>query len=258
MAGEVSFPWGGSTIGDARRLGDVWFNYYLTAMCRIGAFRDYGVLYTTHTGYSGLLAPTNPAGTTLRMASGAALNVRFLYLNDANIDFSCSISGFYRLVIRWSYSEKTIRATLLGPNTQGWPSPIHTNQINDIGIARVSSDGASLTIYDDRLFFRNVSMPAHSGESLEWRLPNISHRVRGTVIECGAVTPETPTPTSDLPREYPLTTTPVVLLSAYGDTTNACTKLVNETSNTVDLDYYVNSTTGLTSIFFLSFGMRRG
>lgn len=260
LSDELSLIWGGRSVNDAQLAPYTtrWFLFYWTCFARLSLSRIYGVLYTTNSSYSGLLAPTNPAGTTLRMASGAALNVRLLYLNDANIDWSCAAQGYYRLVVRETFSLNTVRATLIGPTTQGWPQVTRDSYINDITIARVYSTGAALTLYDDRRFFRNIVMPVHSGEASYWYIPNATdQRVRGTLVQCGAFYPQT-SPSVDFPRRYPVSTAPVVIMGATGASANHCSKLVNENANGSDaFDYYIDDDTGLTSIYFLSFGMRR-
>jgi len=258
---ELSYWWGGRTVGDAQYISpynDRYFLHYLTAFARLGMSRVYGVLHTTNASYSGLLAPSNPAGTTLRMASGAALVHRYLYLNDANYDWTCGTQGYYRLVIRATLGSSVARAALLGPVTNGWPQMTRDSNIHDIAIARVYSDGATLTVIDDRRFFRNIVMPVHSGEALLWYGASTAQRVRGTLVQCGAFPPQT-TPSVTFPRRYPTTTAPVVIMGAFGNASApGATKLVNENGNGADtFDYYIDSETDLSSIYFISFGMRR-
>jgi hypothetical protein len=264
---EHSYIWGGKTLGDAHQAPypGMWFMFYLKTMARYSmSERKYGVLSNTHASYSGNLAPTNPVGNTVRIASGAAINWGFIYLSDDNEDFDCTNQGHYRVVLRAIYSQKTVRLVLLGPAPANYPAAVHTNDINDISIALVgSSTGIGVTaVYDRRRFFRNLSIPVHSGETYYWYIPSGVRRVRGVTIQCGSVVPEKvndpPGASYGPPRPYPATTAPIVMLQAAGGATApGASNLVNRTAMNDEIDYYLGDVSNLTAIWWLSFGMSR-
>jgi len=129
------------------------------------------------------------------MASGAARVWTNIYLNDANIDFDCSASGYYRLVLRLTepaqdVTGQTVRAVLKGPLTAGYPGLTESYQdIFEVSIAKVYSNGSTLTITDDRKFLRNVSLPfRQGGDSTKWSTAGTNkYATIGVNIQCGAV-----------------------------------------------------------------------
>jgi len=128
---EYSMVWGGTATGDAAAAtygapySDDEFTDMLSFLLTINRATQ-GVLKTDVTGYTGGLLVTNPAGTTIRMASGVGLVDGKLYLNSANIDFSVvapgSGSNFYRVVLRKSFAAQTVRAALIGPDVVALPA----------------------------------------------------------------------------------------------------------------------------------------
>jgi hypothetical protein len=165
---EISTIWGGKSVGDAQLIVDAyrWYQYH-KMMSRMAKLNNYGILDTNHATYAGHLEPTNPAGTTLRLASGIASVYYHLYTNDANIDFSLAYHGYYRLVLRSALKNQTVRAFLLGPSTVDWPTYFQTNDVFDLPICRAHSTGAAIDIlYDDRRFARNLSIPRRQGDSV--------------------------------------------------------------------------------------------
>jgi hypothetical protein len=261
---EHSYIWGGKTVGDAHQApyASKYFMFYLMSMARYCFGRKYGVLYNNHANYSGNLAATNPAGTTVRIASGAALNVGFLYLNDANVDFNCSNVGHYHIVLRAVISQQTVRLTMLGPSPGQYPPPVHTGDINDISIALVgSSIGGVIAVRDRRRFFRNLSLPVHSGEQYYWYIPGSSKRIHGAMIECGSTEPEKTTltmSTAKFPRPYTGGTAPIVMLQAAGGANKpGATKLIGRVNDGQNVDYYLDDTSNLVCIWWLSFGVYR-
>lgn len=173
---ERSLIWSGTSVGHARYLVEDWiFGQWLQLMGGYARVLQYGVLDTNHASYSGHLATSNPAGVTLRLASGAAFVLYNLYLNDANIDFALTNPGYYRLVLSrkpafYASNPQTVRATLKGPQSQGWPLVIRgtgsrgSESQFELPIARAHSTGAAIDqLIDDRRFFRNLTIPFRRG-----------------------------------------------------------------------------------------------
>lgn len=262
---ESSLLWGGSSTGDAPDFAPydyTWFMTYLTMMARLVSTTKYGVLATDHAQYSGNLAPTNPAGTTLRVASGAAIIYRVLYLNDANVDFNLSHEGYYTVVLRLNRSQQTVRLSLLGYTPGSYPSPSRTYGVHDIVIAYVYSSGATLTITDMRRFARNLTAYTHSGDSNFWWWPTgASQRVRGMMIEAGSVPPKYTTmmtsTSATFPRKYSTGTAPIMFFQAVGvpDTKPTTTKLFSKTADRNWISYYIESTGNLSAIWYMAFGV---
>lgn len=161
-AGQYSMPWGGTSTGDASLApydDDEWsdmqslfLNYDRTAD---------GVLATNHISFTGLLAVTNSPTTTLTIATGAAVVDGKLYYNSSTnaitttlIKPAAGLTNYYRVVLRKSWASQTVRATLLGPSTGGYPSLVQTDGTTwDVPIARHSlTSGGVSTTTDDRQF----------------------------------------------------------------------------------------------------------
>jgi hypothetical protein len=107
------------------------------------------------------MLPTNPAGTTLRVASGIAIVNGKVYRSDDNIDFALVAPGaginYYLIGLRAVWSTKTVRAVALGP----WTAPgsvvqplvDYSNWLYPIAVVEVDAASA-VTIYDCRKFMR--------------------------------------------------------------------------------------------------------
>ena len=264
---ETSLIWGGKTLGDASDApySEQLFMLYLTRMARYSAGRKYGILSSTHASYSGNLAPTNPAGATVRIASGAALNNGFLYLNDANVDFNCSVNGHYHVVLRAIVSQKTVRLVALGPDPAQYPTLVHTADINDISIALVGSSGGVVTaVYDRRRFFRNLSLSAISCYRFFWHRPWTENSTTfGALIQCGSIPPEEALPyppgsSYRFPRSYSFNVSPIIIFQAAGGATSPSgTKLISRAGVSPYVDYYLDHNENLSSIWWISFGHLR-
>lgn len=121
--------------------------------------------------YLNALLITNPAGTTVRMASGAALVDGKLYTNDANIDFNANAVGnYYTLVLRKTTATQVVKAVLLGPSVGSYPTVTQVAGVTwEIAVAYILNTGGVLTITQNRIM---VNAPfgakAHnlSGENL--------------------------------------------------------------------------------------------
>lgn len=150
---EKSYPWDDLTIGDATLApydSDVWTNVWDSLFGVLNT--DYGVIANNHSAYSGNLVATNPSGTTVRLSTGIALVDGTLYTNDANVDLSTSGDGDYFLVLRKSWANQTVRATLLKSPT--FPSTLDGTTW-DLWIWQISVVGGVHTMYDHRYFINN-------------------------------------------------------------------------------------------------------
>lgn len=152
---EKSYYWGGTITGDASlapydddEFSDNW--NFLLAYDRV----TQGVISTARSSYTGFLNVTNPAGTTVRVATGAALVDGKLYTNDANIDFSAATANqYYTVVLRKSWSGQTVRAALLGPQVGSPPSVTQTDGTTwEISLATVYNNAGTLEITDARSY----------------------------------------------------------------------------------------------------------
>ena len=175
---ESSYFWEGAVTGDAS-LAPYDMDEFMAQFYRIAFLKDpdrQGPI----DGYANSLAPSNPSGTTVRMASGAALVYGFLYENDANVDFSAAVAGYYRLILRCSWgapNQYTVRADLLGPNGAVLPPLTQTPGVTyEINLCDIISNGAALTTFTDRRTFcrpnsyRMPHMRTRYGDdaSLDW------------------------------------------------------------------------------------------
>lgn len=176
---ERSYPWGGTTTGDATlapydddEWSDIWRKLYTMDRTVQGVILD----------YANELVVTNPAGTTIRMATGAALVDGKFYENDANIDFAGVAPGagsnYYTLVLRKSFAGQTVRAVLLGPSpiappavTQvdgtTWEISIATIEITNLGVVTITPtyENAITPLSDKRIVYaRQGGDPDHWGD----------------------------------------------------------------------------------------------
>ena len=156
----MSGYWGGTTVGDALVsapytddfFSDVWsllFTYDRTLQ---------GVILTANTTYNGMLAVTNPAGSTIRVAKGAALVDGKIYQNTANVDNAVATPGagtnYYRVVLQKSFAAQTVRVALLGPSVVATPALTQTDGTTwEISLATVTvSDAGVITITNTRSY----------------------------------------------------------------------------------------------------------
>ncbi len=95
----------------------------------------------------GLLAPTNPAGNTVRIASGVGLVQGWLYVNDADVDFDVSggaANATDLIVLRRSdpATVSTVRLALVRGPAAGTATVTQTATTFEIAIAEVLLDGS--------------------------------------------------------------------------------------------------------------------
>lgn len=158
---ESSMVWGGTATGDAAAgnftapYSDDEFSDML-AMILTYDRTTQGVIRSARTGYSGNLAVTNPAGVTIRVATGLALVDGKLYANSANVDNVVVAPGggsnFYRIVLRKDFAAQTVRIALIGPDIAAFPAVTQTDGTTwEISLAGIEITSASaITITDER------------------------------------------------------------------------------------------------------------
>lgn len=150
---ETSLPWGGTTVGDFGpytddQWSDVWRKLFTRDRTTEGVFPD----------YLSELAVTNPAGLTIRVASGGAVVDGKFYDNTANVDFAGVAPGggsnFYNVVLRKGFAAQTVRLALLGPNVVSPDTPTQSDGVTwEVSIATVEvTSGSVVTITDARSF----------------------------------------------------------------------------------------------------------
>jgi hypothetical protein len=84
---QISYLWNGSTVGDAIQAlyGEDDYALLWKMLNEVDRTKE-GVIWTQHPTYDDKLEVTNPAGSTIRTANGAALVDGMLYVNTANVD----------------------------------------------------------------------------------------------------------------------------------------------------------------------------
>lgn len=152
---ETSLFWGGTTVGDATLApydDDEFSDVFRDLLCSDRTTQ--GVLF----GLENNLAITNPAGLTIRTASGYAFVDGKLYVNDDNTDVTLNAApgasvDYYTLVLQKDFVAQTVRVALLGP-VNGGPTPAVTQTdgtLWEIAIAEITqTSGGTITIIDKR------------------------------------------------------------------------------------------------------------
>ena len=152
---QTSWPWGGLITGDAvlapystDEWSDIWRKLFQRDRTLEGVLPD----------YLNELTVTNPAGVTIRTASGGALVDGTYFDNTANVDQVVVAPGggsnFYRVVLRKTWAAQTVRIALLGPNVA---VPDNVTQVDgvtwEISLATVEiTSGSVVTVTDDRTY----------------------------------------------------------------------------------------------------------
>lgn len=156
---ETSLVWGGTALGDAASApydadehGDMFRDLFMHDRA------DSGVFNSELTGYDGLLEVTNPAGVTLRVATGIGMVDGTMYYNSANVDNnSTSAAGqFERIVLQKIWANQTVRVALLGP-AGAQPALTQNDGVQwEIPLATIENVGGVLTITDERVFLPQI------------------------------------------------------------------------------------------------------
>lgn len=154
---ELSYVWGGVATGDATQApySDSEWAMFWSMMLTYDRTTQ-GVIRSARTGYDGNLAVTNPAGTTIRVATGIALVDGKLYTNSANVDNSVVAPGggsnFYRVVLQKDFTAQTVRVALIGPDIAAFPAVTQTDgTLWEISLAGIEiTSAAVVTVTDER------------------------------------------------------------------------------------------------------------
>lgn len=168
---QKSFVWAGIALGDADQApydADEWSDIWNILFIRDNT--DQGYIE----GYLNELIVSNTAGTTIRVATGAALVDGTFYENDANIDTQIDVPAVStridRVVLRKSWAAQTVRvAFLTGAEGGGAPTLTQTDGVTwEISLAQVSiTTGSVITITDERVLVRTPLAPEDQGAMIE-------------------------------------------------------------------------------------------
>lgn len=150
---ETSLPWGGIAVGDSGpytddQWTDVWRKLFTRDRTLEGVFPD----------YLSELAVTNPAGLTIRVASGGAVIDGKFYQSTANVDFAGVAPGggsnFYTVVLDKDFAAQTVRLNMLGPNVVAPPAVTQADGVDwEVAIYTVEiTSGSVVTITDVRVY----------------------------------------------------------------------------------------------------------
>lgn len=146
---QTSLPWGGVAVGDFGpytddQWSDTWRKLFTRDRTTEGVFPD----------YLSELAITNPAGLTIRVASGGAVVDGKFYENTANVDFAGAAPGggsnFYTVVLHKDFAAQTVRLSMLGPNVVAPPAVTQADGVDwEIAIATVEITSSSVVTLTD-------------------------------------------------------------------------------------------------------------
>jgi len=145
---EFSFPWSCTVAGDGGAS-----SYSLAIVEDTNKFLSNitpdtaGVIYWTQSPYSGLLEPTNPAGSTVRIASGVGIVEGWVYTNDANVDFDINaspgnINATDIIVLQRVAASQTVRLARIGGAVSSKAVLTQTAATWEVPIVDVVLDGA--------------------------------------------------------------------------------------------------------------------
>jgi hypothetical protein len=188
---ELSLFWGGTAVGDAGPYDDDEFSDFI---------RDLFICDNTVEGVipnnlSELLV-TNPAGLTIRIASGAAIVDGKLYRNTANKDFTAALPVFpdvnyYTIVLRKTWATQEVRLAILGPSVVGYPVETSTDIVVwEIFLAKLYVTSAALVVISDFRVFASVPKPIlrQGSNAIVWSACGTTNYTETDfTIQCGAV-----------------------------------------------------------------------
>lgn len=229
---EMSYVWGGIATGDAQTaLGgapysdDDWADIWSFMLQPDRTLQ--GPINTSRAGFTGLLEVTNPSGTTIRVATGAAIVDGRLYTNSANVDEDVNGrgTGYYNVVLRKIEAAQTIRVVILGPDV-GVPTVTQDATMWEISIASFHLDDTTDTIsalFDFRVFVDPLIYSRQGGSALAWDtvgttkyVPNVAKIEVGAIQWTGGAASNGAVLIT-FPTSFPYG--PVVLVSVMGDAT---------------------------------------
>lgn len=150
---ETSLPWGGIAVGDSGpytddQWTDVWRKLFTRDRTLEGVIPD----------YLSELVVTNPAGVTIRVASGGAVVDGKFYQSTANVDFAGVAPGggsnFYTVVLDKDFAAQEVRLNMLGPNAVAPPAVTQADGVDwEIAIYEIEiTSGSVVTITDVRVY----------------------------------------------------------------------------------------------------------
>lgn len=187
---ETSMPWAGLSIGDHGPYSDdAWSDMYKKLM-QLSIYKD-GVI----TGRGSMLAVTNPAGSTIRVAPGAALVDGKFYESDANIDFTAvlTVGNYYWVLLTKTWATQEVRVQFYGPAiipylpySQQVDGTIWSIPLGQVYIAA----GPTIVITDLRNAIGLASPASYrqSGDPNEWIVPGLTNYLTpGNFMQVGSV-----------------------------------------------------------------------
>lgn len=168
---EKSWFWSGQVTGDALDApysADEWTDVMRKLLLKDRTTQGYIEAFDNE------LAVTNPSGSTIRVATGAALVDGSFYESDANVDNSIATPAastrIDRIVLRKSWASQTVRVTIItGVEGGGVPSLTQTDGVTwDIALAQASiTTGGAITMTDVRVLARTPLSPAGTPAMVE-------------------------------------------------------------------------------------------
>lgn len=193
---ETSIPWAGTTVGDAGPYSDdEWSDVWRKL------FSEDRTLQGVVGHYANELAVTNPAGVTIRVATGAALVDGKLYETDAVVDNVVVAPGagsnYYTVVLRKSFiglNAQTVRVVLLGPDAAAPPAVTQVDGTTwEISLAtvRITNVGV-ITVTDTRKFVALTTaincMDRQGGSATDWNSSGTTnYNATRVVMQCGQI-----------------------------------------------------------------------
>jgi len=228
---EQSRHWGGTTVGDAvlapydddEDWSDIWRVLF-------GANRAYRAVVPN---IDNELLVSNPAGATVRVATGWAVVDGKFYRNTANVDFSVSgVSVYWVVGLRKDWTARTVRLFIRGTyasSALALSSLVQSDGATwEVAIATVLTDGSGnvSAITDQRHFLKMSNIIAErrqGGDPDDWGVagstsypPNLERVVYGVANITGTVGLSSGTFSVTFPFAY-VEGFPLVLLTAHVD-----------------------------------------
>lgn len=222
---ELSTPWTGRIAdgapGDAGPYSDDRWSDIWRAMTVVDS-ADQCVIQE----HANRLAVTNPVGTTITIASGAAFVDGKFYENDANVSFTVVVPGagsnYYTIVLRKSWAAQTVRLAMLGPNTVSPPVATQTDGTTwEVRLATVQVTNAGvITLTDLRLFTNTPGLQLQrrqGGDVNIWATPgttDYSNFGGHLTVQAGAATLVAASPGVTVTFPIAYSTAPLVFVTA--------------------------------------------